>query len=421
MYKVLSLTMLASLTRLIFGLVFNKIVAATLGPSGLILLSNFQNTLQISSRISNFGVETGIASGISNKSLSTDSIVSNSYLILIIFSLINLAIVYIFGDHIVARIFDGIEGVRDLDKNNVLLIIALFGPLVGFSANLISIVNGLEKAGVYAKCTILSSIFSLSFLGIFYFNGGYTLTVLLWAISQSIFVLFFILLIGNYRSIAFKIHWPLITPKALKALFTYSRMTVVSVITTALAAMVFRFYIVDTLTIGDAGSWQAIVKLTETINGVFFIGITFYLIPKYSNITSWNEFTSATKNILLLVSLCYGGGILVLYFLSDFIISLLFTKDFILPFKYVFIQFIGGYLQIIAWMLGLILVVKKMTRYHMISQVTSVISIILVGYIMVNNYMLSGAVLSFVITSLILLFLNVIYARRWFSKNETCE
>ncbi|MGJ8693615.1 MAG: hypothetical protein ACSHW0_14200 [Thalassotalea sp.] len=420
MYNVLSLTLLASLARLVFGLVFNKVVAATLGPSGLILLSNFQNILQISSRISNFGVETGIASGISNKSLSTDSIVSNSYFILLVFSLINLVMVYILSDQIVTRIFDGIEGVSDVDKNNVLIIIGLFGPLVGFSANLISMANGLNKADLYSKCTILAAFFSLSLLCSFYFYVGYSFIVLMWAISQSIFVVFFIMLIGYSRNVTFKIHWHLVNFRELQVLLTYSRMTVISIVTSALAAMIFRFYVLDNLNIGEAGSWQAIVKLTETINGVLFVWVTFYLIPKYSNVTNWKEFIGVTKNIFLVLSLCYMSGILVLYFFSDLIITLLFSKNFILPFKYIFIQFIGGYFQILAWLFGLVLVVKKMVLYHTLSQVTSVILVILVGYIMINNFMLSGAVFSFAITSLILLFFNIMYIRRWF-KDEICE
>ena len=417
MPKSLSLPIIASIIRLFFGLLFNKCVAYFFGPAGLLVLSNFQNSLQISSRISNFGVETGLASEVSDKNQKPETVITNSLLIFFFFSIINSLLIFIFFDSLSMNLISNVAEVSENNKVLFFILLALFGPLIGLTANFTAIINGRGHSTVFAKATFLSVCVSLVCLLSFFFTKSELTPLVIWGVSQSIVGACFYFFLKKDRPLLLCFKFELASFKVIKELFIYSRMTVVSVITTAVAAIIFRGYIVSNLVVGDAGAWQAIVKLTETINGVFLVGVTFYLIPKLSNIQSWKELTIETKLVIKLIFLCYLMTSFIFYFSSDLIISVLYSEQFILPINLILMQFFGGLLQMIAWVFGLVLVVKKMSLYHFVSQVTSVFLIVVFGYFFVESYLLLGAMLSFIFTSGVLMFMNLYFGKKWFKLN----
>ena len=418
MFKILTLTTGASLIRLLFGLAFNKVVALTLGPSGLILISNFQNILQVSSRLSNAGVDTGIASNISRNNYSVQEVVANANFIFLIFSVINALLVYVYIESISKRVFLGPSSELSFDPLFLILVLVVFGPFMGLVANLTSIANGLERARSYAISVVLSSVSSFIFLVTFFSYFQTKSLLILWCFSQSMFLFFFLLMERDVRKEIFKLSIAFLRFKIIKDLLSYSQMTLISVITTAITAIIFRHIITTRLSIVDAGSWQALVKLTETINGILFLGVTFYMVPMISKSSSWNECNRKIFHLLFMLTGVYALGIFLLYFLSDYVILILYTEDFVLSFKYVFLQFLGGYVQILAWALGLILVVKKMNKFHLISQLLSVSFTIFIGVYFVGEYLILGAFLSFILSSFLLLTCNYMFALIWFKREE---
>lgn len=417
MPKSLSLSIAASIIRLFFGLLFNKCVAYFLGPAGLLVLSNFQNSLQISSRISNFGVETGLAAEISNANKKPERIITNAWVIFVLFSIFNFVFIAIFFDYLSQYLLKNITFFAEDTKKIFIFLLVLFGPLVGLVANFTAIINGIEKAVIFAKATVFSVFISIIGLLSFLVIDSEVLPLILWGGSQAIASVFFYWFLKEDRYLLFCFKPSLVSFKIIKELFVYSRMTVISVVTTAVAAIVFRGYVISHLSIGDAGSWQAIVKLTETINGVFLVGVTFYLIPKFSNLKSWGALFNEAKLVLKLITLCYLTVAFIFYFLSDLILSLLYSKEFLLPIDLIYMQFFGGLLQMVAWVFGLVLVVKKMSLYHFISQAVSVLLTVFLGWYFVGNYLLYGAMLSFIFTSGLLMVMNLYFGKKWFKSN----
>jgi len=415
MYKIFSLTFIASIVRLLFSLLFTKCVAFFFGPAGLLFFSNFQNVLQLSSRVSNFAVETGVATLVSKNNENPEKIISSTYFLFAIASLFNLLIFFCFG----SSIFDDVINVKGEFSNEykfgVIICLIIFAPLVGLVANLISISNGLERTSVYTKAIVATSLCNLASLSLFLLINSPLLVVCLWGASQSLFIIFFYTFIGRHRNVMFQFKWRDVDGKAIKELLSFSKMTFVSIMVSLLSVLVFRHYVVSTIPLQEAGSWQAVVKLTETVNNMLFIGVTFYLIPKCKNISTWSMFFSVVKPLFLFMSACYFMGIFFLGFFSDWVMALLFSKEFTLDYQFILIQFLGGYIHLMALTLGVVLVVNKVTRFHYTSQFTSMFCVILLGYIFVKQFYLLGAVVSYCVSSSLLFVLNLYFAKKWFS------
>lgn len=401
--------------RMAFSIALNKLAVLLLGPSGLLLLGAFQNHLQLTSRACNLGVETGITARIVDNRSDGLSVVATSILILIAGTLLtwsSLLISYYAGYDMVPVISGGDTN----ERRYAFVALAIFAPLVGLAVNAGAALNGTSKIRLYTVAMTGSIVLSGGLLILLARSPSNGAVLIIWGCSQCSMLLWML-------CPATKVYWGRviqtarsISLRSIKALTSYSKMTAVSVISTAALTLALRAIVIDSMSTAEAGSWQALVKITEALNGALFVGCNFYLVPKFVEANSVGKILHACIVPAGLVGVCYLMGISFSMFFSDVIFEILYARELSPGPAILASHLLGGLIQMYAWFIGLIFVVKNQLSYHFSSQIFTTMGIYVLAYYITPRYGLNGAISAGVGGAILLLFCNGLLLRRYFKR-----
>ena len=111
------------------------------------------------------------------------------------------------------------------------------------------------------------------------------------------------------------------------------------------------------------------------------------------------------------------AGLLIIYFFKHFIVSTLFTEDF-LPMESLFMyQLIGDFFKIASWLLAFNMVAKSMTKTFIITEIAVSISFVLLSLYLVKINGIVGITKAYMINYIAyFLTMIVIFRRIIFSK-----
>jgi PST family polysaccharide transporter len=120
-----------------------------------------------------------------------------------------------------------------------------------------------------------------------------------------------------------------------------------------------------------------------------------YYLPKLSDITDKAELRKELwqgYKIIMPIVIMMSATI---FLLKDFIIWLLFTKDFT-PIRELFLwQLIGDIIKIAAWLFGYLIVAKAMTKTFIFTEITFSLSFVLLSIWFIEIFGLVGISYSF--------------------------
>ena len=89
------------------------------------------------------------------------------------------------------------------------------------------------------------------------------------------------------------------------------------------------------------------------------------------------------------------------YFLKDFIITILLSKDFILINSIIFFHLIGDIIKINCWVLGNILISKAKTKVFILFQIEWSFIFVILSIFLINYYGFVGVSIAYFITYII--------------------
>jgi PST family polysaccharide transporter len=186
-------------------------------------------------------------------------------------------------------------------------------------------------------------------------------------------------------------------------------MTFVSATMVPLSQIYLRNYIGVNIGWDAAGYWQGISRISDTYLMLITTTLSIYYLPKLSSIQDKTELRKEIiygYKIIMPIVIAMAAGV---YIFRDFIIKLIFTKDF-LPMRELFLyQLIGDVIKITSWLLGYIMVAKAMTRLFVISEIIFVFSFVGLGVLFIKIFGLVGITIAFMVNYLLyLLFLYFI-------------
>ena len=198
----------------------------------------------------------------------------------------------------------------------------------------------------------------------------------------------------------------------IKKLSAFSLMAVVSAVISPLVFLAIRNNVIASIGMEQAGFWEAISRISTyylmfitTVCGVYFL-------PKLVKATT----ISATRTVFW----SYYKGIIpvfivalvVLFFLKDFAIRILFTKDF-LPVKNLFFwQLCGDVLKACSLVLGYNLVPKKHTVVFIITEFVSMGIMFFGSKFLITIYGIEGVVMAHCLTYVVYIFILAVYFRK---------
>lgn len=364
--KVFSLNAVATLVRMLTGMISVKVVAVIIGPAGIALLGQLNNFNSILLGMANGGINSGITKYVAEYK-DDDSyikkLLSNALQITVTCTLF-ISILMILGCVQLSRLI--------LMSDEYYYVFIIFGfTIILYTLNglLISVLNGYKQFGKYVKVNIIGTILGLAYSVTLVIAFGLPGALINAVTFQSV-----VLLITLYM--CRKEHWlkwdyfkekhdRIITRKYLG----YSAMTLTTLALLPVSQMLLRGYVISEISAADAGIWEGMNRISQMYLGVITSAFSIYYLPRISeiqdNMVLHNEVFRCYKFIipmLLLIGLA-------IFFLRHIIVKLLFTPDFY-PMENLFVwQLLGDLFKIGSWLLSFIMVAKAQTKMFITTEI----------------------------------------------------
>ena len=356
----------------------NKILAVYVGPAGYAAIGQFQNFIQMITTFAGSAVNTAVVKYTAEyyaDEKKQRTVWKTAGSIVLLFSLLFSFVIIIFQKPLSVYIF------HTETYQSVFVWFALFLTFFTFNSLFLAILNGKKEVLKLVIANIVGSLFSLimtSFLAIQYGLYGALVAI---SIYQSL--AFFVTLFLCYRSDWFRVNYLFgkIDKAIAKKISAFALMALVSAICVPLSQMVIRGYLSSEYGATWAGYWEAMIRLSAAYLMLVTTTLGVYYLPRLSELNNLKDIKSEVYlGYKYIFPLAVIGGLIV-YFLRDWIIALLFTKTF-LPMRELFLwQMIGDSLKIGSWILAYLMLSKAMTKLFITTEIIFALTSIALTYI----------------------------------------
>ncbi len=410
LFKATSLNGISILLKVVIGFLTSKVIAVFVGPSGMALVGNLRNFLTTTEAFATLGFENGVVKYVAEHKQEEEKLkqtLSTIFLsVLVVCGLLSLGL-FLFSDYLNSSIFGGAYQYVFVFKA---LAIAL--PFYIGNIFLIATINGL---GEYKKVIYINSIGSciglvVSVLLILKLKTeGALLAIIL---TPSLLFLVSFLSINKEITIFKAVHSKFYKFSFLKSLSSYSLMVLVSAVFGPMVLLAIRKNIILSLGIEQAGFWEAMTR----ISSYYFLFITtligIYFLPKLAIAKDNKETKSLFWEYYRGILPVFIVGMIVIYLLRDFIIQVLFTKQFLPVSKLFFWQLIGDTFKAASFILGYQFYAKKLTKAFIFFELFSLAVLYFSSIYFISIFKIEGVVMAYAVTYGIYLMSLCIYFRK---------
>jgi PST family polysaccharide transporter len=399
------------------ALVLNKVVAVYIGPIGVALVGQFTNFFGIITNIGSGGIETGVIKYVAENQgneTNTRKLISTAAFAMTFCSLLTALVVFLFASYFSNLIF------KSQEYKFILYLVSLFLVLVSIKGLLMAVLNGHKEVIKYTWVNIITSLSTLvlSLLLV----AKYQLTGVLIALVVCQFIGFIITLFFTVKYHWFKIAYffQYFDKKVLKNLSAYSIMTLVGSFSFPFTLFLVRDYIGNHLSWKEAGYWQGVWMISEGYLVFITAGLSFYYLPRLSEITDKKEFRSEIIRSSKIAIPIVSAMALFIFLVKRPLVNILFTSEFkpMLPlFKY---QLLGDVIRIAGWIFSYQIISKGMTRLFIFTAVIFNFSFVILSVLFLRSFGLEGVSLAFCVNAfLYLIFMLFAFRKSLFiGKNE---
>ena len=357
---------LSTAISLIARLISTKIVAVLLGTNGMFLMGQLKDFLRLGNTISSFGIENGIikyTSEFEKKEKDLSKIIGSSFKINF-FSAIIFSFIVVVSKEYISEFLK-----INFNQNFYFLVLVLSIVSASIHTCFLSIYNGLKRINLYVLVNIFSNIAAAILLIILVTKMNIIGAFYALALNQIIALLINIIFFVYYRPFNISYLFDKLIKENFKKLSKFSLMAIAGPSCLIISTFIVRDY-------------------------------KFYLIPTFSKLEGnklKNEIFKIWKitiPIIILITMA-------VYFLKDFIITILLSKDFILINSIIFFHLIGDIIKINCWVLGNILISKAKTKVFILFQIEWSFIFVILSIFLINYYGFVGVSIAYFITYII--------------------
>ena len=388
---------LSTAISLIARLISTKIVAVLLGTNGMFLMGQLKDFLRLGNTISSFGIENGIikyTSEYEKNEKDLSKIIGSSFKINFFSAIIFSFIIVISKEYI----SDFLK--INFDQNFYFLVLVISIISASIHTCFLSIYNGLKKINLYVLVNIFSNIAAAILLIILVIKMNIIGAFYALALNQIIALLINIIFFIYYRPFNIRYLFDKLIKEKFKKLSKFSLMAIAGPLCLIISTFIVRDYIYEFFDADHAGSWEAMWRISSIYILFLITTFKFYLIPTFSKLEG-NELKNEifkiwkiTIPIIILITMA-------VYFLKDFIITILLSKDFILINSIIFFHLIGDVIKINCWVLGNILISKVNTKVFILFQIEWSFVFVVLSIFLINCYGFVGVSIAYFITYII--------------------
>lgn len=349
--------------RMSANLVVLKMVAVMLGPIGMGMLGNFMSLTTMVSVFAGGGIATGITKYVAEYKTRPQRLIKflgSAFAFGFVFSAIFFLVVFIFSKQISLALF-GDEGFFWL-----ILAIGVAQIVCFFGTAVVSVANGLNRQDVFAIITLVGYTLAipLSFALIFV-NG----------ISGAAIALLIVASAAGGPAIYFSMRSPIARVVRLKLyrgdahrLLRYSVMALASALVFPLVEIYIRTLIIELLGHSDAGIWQAMTRLSGAYLGLFTLYLATTYMPRLSSICERALVSRVVIQCLVRMGFLFSVFAVSMYFLRDFVVTILYSSEFLGVAGLVFWYLIGDLFRLSSYVIGFLGVAKAALRLYVVCE-----------------------------------------------------
>lgn len=385
--KTSGLTFISTTIKLLAGLVINKAVAIYIGPAGLALIGQFQNFMTLTMTAAQGAINSGVtkySAEYGKDSHKLPILFSTASKISLTTSVLVGAVTILFSDYI------SLQFLKTDSYSYIFVILGFSIVLFVFNSLLLSILNGIKEIKTWVTINIIQSLYSLVFTTLLIVFLGIDGALIALVTNQS--VIFFVVLwkLKNHQIIKLKNFKHTFSLVEAKKLSGFAAMAITSAVSVPLSHLFIRNHIGETISWDAAGHWQAIWYISTMYLMVMTTALSTYYLPRLSEISAKAELRKELLSGYKIIMPIVLTMSLSIYLLKDFIIWLLFTKEFA-PMRELFMwQLFGDVMKLAAWLLAYLMLAKAMTKIFIVTQIVSSLSFVMLSVFFVNNYGLIG-------------------------------
>ncbi|MFA0221886.1 O-antigen translocase [Vibrio splendidus] len=402
------LSLIATVIKILVGLVINKAIAMFIGPSGLALIGQFRNFTQMSMTVATGAINSGVTKYVAeygSEKEKSEVLISTSLIISISCSVIT---------GILLSLFSGSLSVSILDDASYQYVFITFGlTVILFSLNqlILSILNGLREIKTYILINVIQSLSALIFTTILIYYFGIDGALVSLVTNQSVVLVIIAFILRKHNILKGKILTIGFNKTEAKKLLKFSVMALTTAAMVPMSHIFIRKYIVENINWEAAGYWQAMWYISTMYLMVVTTALSTYFLPRFSELSDKKlikkEILNGYKLIIPLVIVMAGC----IYLLKDFIIWFLFTTEF-KPMRELFKwQLVGDLFKLASWLISFLMISKAMMKEFIVTEIVFSISFVVFSVLFINKFGLIGVTYAHVI-NYILYFITVYFVTR---------
>tara|TARA_R110002051_G_scaffold27011_5_gene65336 strand:- start:11461 stop:12711 length:1251 start_codon:yes stop_codon:yes gene_type:complete len=396
--KTSALNGISVLIKTVTMFVLNKILAVYVGPSGYAAIGQFQNFIQIITAFAGSSINTAVVKYTAEyyeDESKQRAIWKTAGTLVVLFSTIVAFFILIFQRQLSLYIF------KTTEYQSIFVWFAVFLLFFNFNTLFLSILNGKKEISKLVIANIAGSLVSLAVTGLLAIKFGLYGALVALTVNQSI--VFFVTLLICYKSKWFRVTdlFGKIDPGVLKKLSSFGLMAIVSIVFGNLAQIILRNIIIADYDLNHAGYWDAMTRLSGGYLMFASTILSVYYLPRLSELKRYKDIKQEVnygyKVILPLACLMS----LSIYLFQDFIIGILFTKEFLPMKELMFWQLLGDVIKIGSWIVSFMMLSKAMTKIFIITEAFFALSIIPLSIIFIRYFGFKGIAMAFALNCLL--------------------
>lgn len=392
--RVSALNGTAVAAKVISALVINKVIAVYLGPTGYPVIGQFQNILSVLMNLGGGIFANGLTkltaerqedgarqSAAWRTGIAISALLSATLLVALVLLPASLA----------ESLFLGVPYAGDIRW------LLLVFPVAILSSLFLAITNGKKQFQAFAYANIVGSLVSIVTVAVL--TRQYGLYGALVAVCVSPLLILFASLFYSRRESWLR--WNNFIGRCNRAdvltLARFGAMGLTAAACAPLAQMLIRDHAAESFGIASAGHWQAIWKLSEVYLMLFTSTLAVYYLPRIAEIRTSNELTSEIKKVYKFVLPLVGLSAALVFVLKDFIVTLLFSEEF-LPMTELFAwQLTGDFLKIGSWIVAYVMLGRMMTRAFIVTEVLFTTTLVMLVYAFSAQFGIKGLTIAYAV------------------------
>lgn len=385
---------IAVVVKVASALVLNKVLAVYVGPVGYAVIGQFQNAVSIVVNLAGGVVATGVTKATAqhfDDEAKQHAIWQTAIRFSLGASVIAAIVLLLMGNSLAQWLL------HRADMSSVFVWLALVLPAMAANNLLLAIVNGKKEVGIYVMANIIGSLISMLVVGLLAFNFGLYGTLVAFTINPALVLLATAAIVARRDWFKAKFLWGRMNRPALRELSGFGLMGLTSALTVPISYMLIRDHLATNLGLTAAGYWQASWKISEIYLMLVTTTLSVYYLPRLAEIRKASELKTEIIKVYRFVMPIVVAGVVVIFFLRDFIIRTLFTPEF-LPMRELFPwQLAGDVIKIGSWILAYIMLGRALVKVFVVTEIAFSILFVLLSWLLVDAFGLPGVAMAYVI------------------------